>query len=91
MYALEITFVNTRDAIISLAVLLGALAAIGRYIVMPVVRFGRRLERVMSNVEQQLYPNGGKSLRDAVNRIQRHLGIDDDSPDDNPNHPTKKR
>lgn len=93
MQALEVTFVSTRDAIISIGVILGALAAIGRYIVRPVVNFGRRLEKVMSNVEKQLYPNGGSTLRDAVNRIQEHLGIDDESPHEpNPNHPhTPKR
>lgn len=37
--------------------------------------FFQRLEKALINVETQLYPNGGASLRDAVNRIQETLGV----------------
>jgi Flp pilus assembly protein TadB len=39
------------------------------------IRFFQRMEKALVNVEQQLYPNGGSSLRDAVNRIQARLDI----------------
>lgn len=65
-------------------VLLGAVLAAVAYIVRSVwktvariVAFASRLDSVMSNVEAQLYPNGGRTLRDAVDRIQLHLGIQD--------------
>jgi len=56
-----------------------ALATIGHYTrkgVQTALRFFRRLDKALENVEKQLYPNGGASLRDAVNRIQDHLGIE---------------
>ena len=34
-----------------------------------------RVEKAIQNVEAQLYPNGGASLRDAVDQIQRRLVI----------------
>ena len=58
---------------------LTALATIAHYIakgVRSVMRFAHRLDKALENVEKQLYPNGGSSLRDAVNRIQAQLGID---------------
>lgn len=42
--------------------------------------FFRRVEKVIVNVEAQLYPNGGTSLRDAVDKIQCHLGVVNDPP-----------
>jgi hypothetical protein len=41
----------------------------------------RRVDKVIENVESQLYPNGGRSLRDAVDRIQERLGIEDNPPE----------
>jgi hypothetical protein len=43
--------------------------------------FVRRIDKVIENVESQLYPNGGRSLRDAVDRIQERLGIEDNPPE----------
>lgn len=57
------------------AVVLGGVALV-KYVVMPTVRFFQRIDKVVTNVENQLYPNGGSSLRDAVTQIQQHLGID---------------
>ena len=93
---------STVELLVLIAAGLGALGAIFHYVrkacktianvVQTVADFGHRLEKVVVNVEAQLYPNGGSSLRDAVNRqekasariernvadIQRHLGIDAD-------------
>jgi len=41
----------------------------------------RRLDRAVEAVETQLYPNGGATLRDAVDRIQERLGIENVAPD----------
>ena len=57
---------------------IAALVAIGHYIrkgVRTTLNFFHRLERVVLSVESQLYENGGSSARDALNRIQAHLGI----------------
>ena len=43
--------------------------------VLTLLSFFRRIDKALTNVETQLYPNGGSSLRDAVNKIQASLGI----------------
>lgn len=40
--------------------------------------FFRRIDRALTSVETQLYPNGGTSLRDAVNKLQEHFGIENE-------------
>ena len=65
--------------LVLIAAALTALATIGHYIrkgVRSVMRFANRLEKAFLTVEKELLPNGGSSLRDAVNRIQAQLGID---------------
>lgn len=56
------------------AAVLAALRGIVKWI-HKCVAFFQRIEKALINVEQQLYPNGGASLRDAVNRIQEQLGV----------------
>ena len=61
------------------AAALAALVSIGHYTIKGVrivVQFFKRIELALENVEKQLYPNGGSSLRDAVNRLQERLGIE---------------
>lgn len=86
---------STVELLVMIAAGIAALASIFHYIrkackaiknaAQAIADFGHRLEKVVVNVEAQLYPNGGSSLRDAVNRqelavnrIERHLGIDAD-------------
>jgi len=67
------------EVLVLIAAGLGAVATIGHYTrkgVQTVMKFFRRLDKALENVEKQLYPNGGASLRDAVNRIQDRLGIE---------------
>lgn len=88
---------STVEVLVLVAAGLAALVSIAHYIrkafrasahaVQSVADFAHRLEKVVVNVEAQLYPNGGHSLRDAVNRversvadIQRHLSIDAEPP-----------
>jgi hypothetical protein len=61
--------------IVRAAGMLAALAVIFRFTVLPVIRFARRLERTIIAVEEQLLPNHGTSLRDAVTDLQKHFGI----------------
>ena len=65
---------NLGERIVLAAAALGALLYLARMIY-KAVKFAQRIERVVVSVEEQLYPNGGSSLRDAVNNINHHLGI----------------
>ncbi len=75
----EVTFESTRDAAVWIAAV-GAGATVVWRLVRPVIRWGRRLEHVMTSVEDQLYPNGGATLRDAVIEIQKKLDIEPRAP-----------
>ena len=89
-FAFTLTFTELRDSLLSLAAVLLAGGVVYRGVVRPVVLFARRLERVVSSVEEQLYPNHGSSLRDAVTGIQKHLGIDVTLPEHNPPEDRRK-
>jgi hypothetical protein len=63
--------------IVFVAAVVGALGVIGRMVIRPLVRFGRRVETTLDAVRNDLLPNGGGSLRDAVDRIEnRQLSIE---------------
>ena len=76
----QVTFDSTQQAAGWVIAIGGAIAVVWRGLVCPVVRWGRRLERVMTSVEDQLYPNGGATLRDAVIEIQKVLGLEPKAP-----------
>lgn len=76
----QVTFDSTQHAAGWVVAIGGAIAVVWRGLVRPVVRWGRRLERVMTSVEDQLYPNGGATLRDAVIEIQKVLGLEPKAP-----------
>ncbi len=86
LFGAEVTFDGTQDVMTWLLALIAVATATARFLIRPVIQFGRRLERVMTSVESQLYPNGGTTLRDAVTSIQRELGIEVTTPDHDPNH-----
>jgi NhaP-type Na+/H+ or K+/H+ antiporter len=86
LLGINLTFDNTQDAMTWLLALIAVLTAFVRLVVWPMVKFARRLETVMTNVESQLYPNGGSTLRDAVSSIQKELGITVQVPPHDPNH-----
>jgi hexokinase len=46
------------------------LATVGLAAVLVIAALGRRLSVTVGNVHAELTPNGGSSLRDAVNRIE---------------------
>lgn len=48
-----------------------ALGVIWRVVLHPTVRFFKRLETTMTFVEAELKPNGGGSLRDAIDKLVR--------------------
>ena len=51
------------------AAIVAAIGVIWRQAVRPVISAARRIERALEAVDKELRPNGGSSLRDAVNRI----------------------
>lgn len=66
-----------EDLIVRLAAALVALGVIWRYMIRPAYRgivaafrTVDRVEKAVAFVEAELKPNGGSSLRDAVNRIE---------------------
>jgi len=59
----------------------GCVTSVGiiwRGLIRPVIRWGTRLDKTMSFVEAQMLPNGGSSLRDALNRIESRITIVED-------------
>lgn len=84
MIAIDLTIKNSTDGIIVAAAVIAALGVLWRGVVRPIVRFAQRVEKVMLSVEDQLYPNHGSSLRDAVSEIQRSLGLNPKLPPTNP-------
>lgn len=59
--------------IITTGGVVGAFGIIFQTLVRPVLRWGRRIERAVSTVEQNMGNNGGASLRDAIDRIENRL------------------
>lgn len=61
------------EGLVLFAAGLAALVSIGHYVRKAVTlafRFFKRMDRALDNVERQLYPNGGKSLRDGFDRLE---------------------
>ena len=54
----------------AIAACLIALGVMWRYLVRPPFRFFKRMENALLTVEKELKPNGGKSLRDAIDRVE---------------------
>jgi hypothetical protein len=59
--------------IITAGGVVGALGVIFHTVVRPVVRWAKRIESAVSTVEQNMMNNGGSSLRDAIDRIEKRL------------------
>lgn len=55
----------------SVAACLLATGVIWRYVVRPPYKFFKRMERALGAVEKELRPNGGSSLRDAIDRVEQ--------------------
>lgn len=64
---------NLAQWIITAGGVVGALAIIFQSVVRPVLRWGRRIEQAVSTVEQNMVNNGGSTLRDAIDRIEKRL------------------
>jgi hypothetical protein len=59
--------------IITAGATVGALGIIFQTLVRPVFKWAQRIEKAVSTVEMNMSNNGGSSLRDAVDRIERRI------------------
>ena len=76
-FFLAVAWKEHADEVQATAAVLIALGVIGRFVVLPVVRFFQRMERALGAVEEQLLTNnGGSTLKDKVEKIMRHLGLE---------------
>lgn len=71
---LDVTFSSVKEAALWFTALSVAIGVVGHG-VRVTVRFFRRIERVVLAVEDQLLPNCGSTLRDAVTSIQIAVGV----------------
>lgn len=70
LVVLGVAWEDNAEAIIKAGAVLSAVAAFGRFLVVPVVRYFKRIEKAMSVVEHEFRPNNGSSLRDAIDRVE---------------------
>jgi hypothetical protein len=59
--------------IITVGATVGALSIIFQTLVRPVFKWAQRIEKAVSTVEMNMSNNGGSSLRDAIDRIERRV------------------
>jgi hypothetical protein len=59
--------------IITAGATVGALGIIFQTLVRPVFKWAQRIEKAVSTVEMNMSNNGGSSLRDAIDRIERRI------------------
>jgi len=62
---------SSANDVILIGAVLAALGAIWRVVLYPTVRFFKRLEATMHFVSVEMRPNGGGSLRDAIDKLVR--------------------
>jgi hypothetical protein len=61
------------QTVITVAAVLTALGVIWKKGIMPIYRFAKTVEKHVSFVESQMTPNGGSSMRDAIQRIEERV------------------
>lgn len=62
---------SVADYVIRVAALVAALGVIWRAIVLPSARWARRMEQYVEFIESQMRHNGGTSVKDTVERIDK--------------------
>lgn len=59
--------------IITAAAVVTAVGVLWKKVVLPVYKFAKKMEQHVTFVESQMTPNGGSSLRDAIQRIESRV------------------
>lgn len=74
MTALAVAWSEHVGKLQTLAAVLIALGVIWRMVVRPVMRFGHQVQDTL----KELKPNGGSSMRDAIDRLERRMSALED-------------
>lgn len=69
-FFLAVAWEEHGDTVITAAAVLAAIGAIYRLAIRPIIAIFHRIDKALVVVEKELQPNGGSSLRDAVNRVE---------------------
>ena len=69
MTAIAVAWSEHVGKLQTLAAVLIALGVIWRMVVRPVMRFGHQVQETL----KELKPNGGSSMRDAIDRVEKRL------------------
>lgn len=64
---------TVAEWIITAGAVVAAIGVIHRAVVYPIFKWAQRLENAVTHVEMNMKNNGGSSLRDAVDRIEKRL------------------
>lgn len=64
---------TVAEWIITAGAVVAAVGVIHRAVIYPIFKWGQRIENAVAHVEMNMKNNGGSSLRDAVDRIEKRL------------------
>lgn len=64
---------TVAEWIITAGAVVAAVGVIHRAVVYPIFKWAQRLENAVSHVEMNMKNNGGSSMRDAIDRIEKRL------------------
>lgn len=64
---------TVAEWIITAGAVVAAVGVIHRAIIYPIFKWGQRIEHAVSHVEMNMKNNGGSSMRDAIDRIEKRL------------------
>lgn len=64
---------TAAEWIITTGAVVAALGVIHRAVFYPIFKWAQRLEKAVTHVELNMKNNGGASMRDAIDRIEKRL------------------
>lgn len=64
--------------VLTAGAVVGSFGVIFQTLIRPVYKWMRRIEKAMSHVEMNMNNNGGTSMRDAIDRIEKRLTLVED-------------
>jgi hypothetical protein len=64
---------TVAEWIITAGAVVAAIGVIHRAVLYPIFKWAQRLENAVSHVESNMKNNGGTSMRDAIDRIEKRL------------------
>ena len=64
---------TVAEWIITAGAVVTAVGVIHRAVVYPIFKWGHRIENAVTHVEMNMKNNGGTSMRDAIDRIEKRL------------------